>query len=692
MYEDANFADLLIQRRAKSQSGNDVLTSMADLTKDITTIDGNVYSQLLLSGAVNMMRNKPTLNKINVFPIADGDTGTNMVNCLKIPVRNLFADRTDDLKQASANLAADVVVNGQGNSGTILSHFFISLAEELRGVSGTSASMEEFAAAVGRAGARMNEAVANPVEGTMMSVARDSAVAASKSGATNLKDFCAAWAKSAKEEVALTPERLKDPKTEKYVLKEAGVVDSGAEGFANVVSGMLMACNGELTGMDDLSVEFSQGGITDSAAGLAKVDHNVTESKYQFCTEACIHLKDGMTKEDVQKKFEAACSDENLGDSLAFVGAPAKEGGDMVKVHIHSNNCQKVFDIAGEFSRTDILMKEKVEDMYEERTEAHETGKLYDMSKAKVRIMIDGAVLPPSYFQDDYCTLNPIWVMHPDGTPLQLGEPNDIISLANYKRHNPAKIGTAAPLPPQALIPMRKALMEHPDKHLLVIDLGSAYSAQHRNVTGAKKLLSEELQKRVTIIDSGYLGPNSLQALEALRCAEAGMEVDEIIKRIEYVGARLYHCFFLASPTVKALAKWGRVPALGDGSGVQDGQFFSMGCSLPEYTETPRTVKGKAMNFMGLLDQVDSSPTAQMDLVKMRLQKIKDALKPNQEIRDFRVLYNLRADAAAEVVKMAKEILPLRDEPYVGEGTLASVFLISYKEIIFFYWIDEKEE
>ena len=117
-----------------------------------------------------------------------------------------------------------------------------------------------------------------------------------------------------------------------------------------------------------------------------------------------------------------------------------------------------------------------------------------------------------------------------------------------------------------------------------------------------------------------------------------------------------------------------------------------MGCSLPEYTETPRTVKGKAMNFMGLLDQVDSSPTAQMDLVKMRLQKIKDALKPNQEIRDFRVLYNLRADAAAEVVKMAKEILPLRDEPYVGEGTLASVFLISYKEIIFFYWIDEKEE
>ena len=285
MYEDANFADLLIQRRAKSQSGNDVLTSMADLTKDITTIDGNVYSQLLLSGAVNMMRNKPTLNKINVFPIADGDTGTNMVNCLKIPVRNLFADRTDDLKQASANLAADVVVNGQGNSGTILSHFFISLAEELRGVSGTSASMEEFAAAVGRAGARMNEAVANPVEGTMMSVARDSAVAASKSGATNLKDFCAAWAKSAKEEVALTPERLKDPKTEKYVLKEAGVVDSGAEGFANVVSGMLMACNGELTGMDDLSVEFSQGGITDSAAGLAKVDHNVTESKYQFCTE-----------------------------------------------------------------------------------------------------------------------------------------------------------------------------------------------------------------------------------------------------------------------------------------------------------------------------------------------------------------------------------------------------------------------
>ena len=117
MYEDANFADLLVQRREKAKSGNDVLTPMADLTQEITTIDGNVYSQLLLSGAVNMMHNKPTLNKINVFPIADGDTGTNMVNCLKNPVRNLFADRTSDLKQASSNLAADVVVNGQGNSG-----------------------------------------------------------------------------------------------------------------------------------------------------------------------------------------------------------------------------------------------------------------------------------------------------------------------------------------------------------------------------------------------------------------------------------------------------------------------------------------------------------------------------------------------------------------------------------------------
>ena len=133
-------------------------------------------------------------------------------------------------------------------------------------------------------------------------------------------------------------------------MKEAGVVDSGAEGFSNVVSGMLMACNGELTGMDDLSVEFSQGGITDTAANLASVDHTVTESAFQFCTEACIHLKEGMTKDYVQKAFEAATKDDNLGDSLAFVGAPAKAGGDMVKVHIHSNNCQEVFYLAGTFS------------------------------------------------------------------------------------------------------------------------------------------------------------------------------------------------------------------------------------------------------------------------------------------------------------------------------------------------------
>ena len=132
---ELDFDALLRQRAAaagaKGVAGNTELKPLADLTQAAaaTQIDGLLFSQLVMAGTLHMIRNKQTLNKINVFPVADGDTGTNCVNCMKRPCRNLFADPAADLRVATANLGADVLINGQGNSGTVLSHFFISLAK-----------------------------------------------------------------------------------------------------------------------------------------------------------------------------------------------------------------------------------------------------------------------------------------------------------------------------------------------------------------------------------------------------------------------------------------------------------------------------------------------------------------------------------------------------------------------------------
>jgi dihydroxyacetone kinase-like predicted kinase len=168
-----------------------------------------------------------------------------MVICLKNPIRQLMTTHEDSIIGAATNLAADVLLYGQGrtrplsslflgtvvlgNSGTILSHFFISLAEELKAAGVTvSISIAELCVVLARAGQKMSSAVANAVDGTLVSTARDCSQGLA---GNNIQEVCKQWAAQAEAEVAKTPDQLKDPKTGKMVLQEAGVVDSGAKGF-----------------------------------------------------------------------------------------------------------------------------------------------------------------------------------------------------------------------------------------------------------------------------------------------------------------------------------------------------------------------------------------------------------------------------------------------------------------------------
>ncbi|KAL3916637.1 MAG: hypothetical protein SGARI_007918, partial [Bacillariaceae sp.] len=128
---------------------------LADLTSEIRSVDGWVLTQLLLSGYAKMSTKIDELNKINVFPIADGDTGANMKVCLKLPTRNLLLDPNDSVLTVASNMAADVLLNGQGNSGTILSHFSVSVAEEIRAIGKDELSVTEFSQCLVISGAKM---------------------------------------------------------------------------------------------------------------------------------------------------------------------------------------------------------------------------------------------------------------------------------------------------------------------------------------------------------------------------------------------------------------------------------------------------------------------------------------------------------------------------------------------------------
>jgi len=275
---------------ANTSSGADdiaaALADAADLAAGaVTEVDGRVLTSLIVAGFARLSSRADELNAINVFPVADKDTGVNMKVCLKVPARNLLLEPSSSVLVVSSNMAADVLLHGQGNSGTILSHFFISLAEELAALGRRHAvSIGELASCLAATGGKMADAVSDPKEGTIVSVARDScaSLAGGPSYAT-LLELLEAWWASCAAALAKTPEQLIVDGVK--VLEKAGVVDSGAQGFCYMVEGMLLACRGELDGAGDASV-FASGSVAreeDSIAETYADDHSVA-SAYQYCT------------------------------------------------------------------------------------------------------------------------------------------------------------------------------------------------------------------------------------------------------------------------------------------------------------------------------------------------------------------------------------------------------------------------
>jgi hypothetical protein len=234
--------EYILQRQSVNRPATlNKIPFLCDLTtaSTITEVDGWVFTMLLVSGFAKMSSKIGELNTINVFPIADGDTGANMKVCLKLPTRNLLLNPSDNILIAASNMAADVLLNGQGNSGTILSHFFVSLAEEVRDCKKASLTIDEFASCLQGAGVKMDQAVPNPVEGTLLSVCRDACKGlGSQAKYSSLGALLTDWNDIAQKELALTPDRLVVDGVK--VLEKAGVVDSGAQGFVYLIEGMYL--------------------------------------------------------------------------------------------------------------------------------------------------------------------------------------------------------------------------------------------------------------------------------------------------------------------------------------------------------------------------------------------------------------------------------------------------------------------
>ena len=309
----------------------------------MNAIDAKMLRKMFLSGAKNLEIKKNWINDLNVFPVPDGDTGTNMTLTIMSAAEevNRIAEPTiDELAKA---ISSGSLRGARGNSGVILSQLLRGFTKVIRDHS--EIDRQTTAEAFSRAVETAYKAVMKPKEGTILTVARSMAEKANELLAEEMSymDYFEAILKEGDETLARTPELLP-------VLKEAGVVDSGGQGLMVVLHGAVDAYNGlEI----DLTFEAPKTEVRQVRQPISTDD-----IKFGYCTEFIVKLEKEISEEDEEVMKEYLLS---LGDSLVFVA-----GDGMIKVHVHTNHPGKAFEKGLEYGQ---LTRMKVDNMREEHEE-----------------------------------------------------------------------------------------------------------------------------------------------------------------------------------------------------------------------------------------------------------------------------------------------------------------------------------
>jgi len=278
-----------------------------------TKIDGELYRTMLLSAAASLEAKKEEVNNLNVFPVPDGDTGTNM--CLTIEaVRSPALMPNQSLSLYSEAAAKAMMRAARGNSGVILSLFFRGMAKAFAG--NETADCELLTKAFRQGAEEARKAVQNPVEGTILTVMRECCSDDRKSETQDAAQLLEGFLYMAKETLKKTPEMLP-------ALKRARVVDSGGCGFVAIVDGMKRA----LTGEAETDLSFGDGFSMRSAADFDEFTEE--EIRFAYCTECLLAKKNGLP--------EAAVSE--LSPFLASIGDSAviTDDDEIIKIHVHTN-------------------------------------------------------------------------------------------------------------------------------------------------------------------------------------------------------------------------------------------------------------------------------------------------------------------------------------------------------------------
>ena len=486
-------------------------------------MNGDSFACALQSGIHRVISEQETLNRINVFPVADGDTGTNLTLSLGAVLGLLTKPGPKHLGNMLAKVADALLDGARGNSGAIVAQFFQGLSDSAGDTS--QFSTRSFSVAVNLGGEYAHDALADPKEGTILSVI---AVFAHSLNEQTSRDDVQEFGALLETAVADANKALARTREQLDVLRKAGVVDAGAKGFVAMLEGMAdFVVEGLITEKPDLA-ELDHGAQVVEAAGETSSLH------FRYCTE-CIVTGDYIDR----RKLRESLAD--LGDSLVLAGTKRK-----AKIHIHVNSPDKVFDLARQYGH---VSGEKTDDMQRQQHSTHEV-------RNRFTVITDSAA---DISDDDMEHLD----IHMVPVRIQFGDRGylDKVSITTEEffeelARNPTHPTTSQPSPGDFRRQFQFLASHFPD--VISINLMPSVSGTFQAARSAAERTNAS--GKIHVIDSrnASLG-QGLLAVFAAECAHAGLDTNSALTAIDDM-IPLTHTFALVKD-LRYAVRGGRVPA-----------------------------------------------------------------------------------------------------------------------------------
>lgn len=482
-------------------------------------IDGEKLYHAFSSGKFEVIKRKNHLNKINVFPVPDGDTGTNLAYTMNSIVEG--SNASSSVSVVSSEMASAAMLGSRGNSGIIFAQFMQGLHDSVKDKN--ELSLKEFADSIKHGVDYAYKALSHPVEGTMLTVMKSwsESLHSLHEKAADFTELISRSIEAAKTSLRETPKKLK-------ALKDAGVVDAGGQGFVHFIEGFLQFVKSGIK-HDEVKTE-----IIDISKSKGHSFKKYQKLKYRFCSE-------GVIKNPTIGTEEMRRIVSSFGDSDIAAGSK-----DYFKFHVHTNRPQELFYILKDHG---TIAQSKVDDMQKQFEQQFHR-------KANIAIVVDSACdLPDEVFDQHQINIVPILITFGDHHFL------DKFSIKPSQFYEMLKQSEVAP---QTSAPTVKSyehlyetLFENYDA-IISLHLSSALSGTFNSANIASKKFAD---KKIAVIDTKQISTSfGLVVKQVAEEIEKGMEFNDVVSLAKEIS--LKSKLLVAVPTLSYMVKSGRVSPL----------------------------------------------------------------------------------------------------------------------------------